>query len=116
MNIPVTRLYYGEITSYHYQKVGSDSIAVLHTEMNVCLQSYWVGVMSGRKRTEDNFKILRLRLRRYFRIEENKFAHAMQSYKESRGLAPCNLYNPGTSWSWVVKLTPQGFSPGKEAQ
>jgi len=58
----------GEITSYHNQIVGSDSIAVLHTAMDVCLQSYWVGVMSEGKRIDDNFKILRLRLRRYFRI------------------------------------------------
>jgi hypothetical protein len=40
----------------------------------------------------------------------------MQSYKESRGLTPYNLYNPVTRWRWVVKLTPQGFSPGKEAR
>ena len=106
----------GKITSYHYQKVGSESIAVLHTTMDVCLQPYWVAAMSGRKRIGDNFKILRLRLRRYFRTEENKFAQAMQAYKERRGLSPYNLYNPGTSWRWVVKLTPQRFSPGKEAR
>jgi hypothetical protein len=40
----------------------------------------------------------------------------MQSYNESRGLASYNLYNPGTRWRWVVKLIPQGFSPGKETR
>ena len=34
----------------------------------------------------------------------------------SRGLAPYNLYSPGTWWRWVVKLTPQGFPSGKEAR
>jgi len=54
--------------------------------------------MSGRKIIEGNFKMLRLRLRLYFRIEENKFAHTVQAYKESSGLAPYNLYKPGTKW------------------
>jgi len=75
-----------------------------HTGLQLCREERELGT------------ILRLGLRRYFRIEENKFGHAMQTYKESRGLSPYSIYNPGTSWRWVVKLTPQHFSPGKEAR
>ena len=78
-----------------------------HTGLELC---------RGKKKIEENFKMLRLRLRLHFRIKENKFARRGQVYKESSGLAPYNLYNSGTRWRWVVKLRPSVFPRGKEAR